>query len=731
MKKCDIIIPIYNAFDCLKPCIDSVLKYTNMQENRIILINDKSNDIRVDSLLQKYAKKENIILLENTNNIGFVSSINKGIKYSKSDVLLLNSDTEVTSNWLEKIKTCAYSKDNVATVTPLSNNATLASVPKIFRPNDLFENYSLNDMAKLVEDSSKKEYPMLPTGHGFCIYIRRSALDLVGIFDEKSFGKGYGEENDFCFRCSDVGLIHLLCDDTYIYHKESQSFKNEKDERIIKGNEILKKRYCDYEKKLEYFCNLNPLGYIGNNVIVNDSYSNPRVNILYVIHDWKDIEKNLGGTTLHAYDLIKKLRYKYNFHVLAPENDDYKLYSYWKNGETSVTFPHINNYSQFNFCNDEYRNMIQSIIDNYKINILHIHHMIGNFFDIIDVAKKNNVYSIITLHDFYCICPLINKLYNNKTYCGNSDCGNCAQCLKEVYKRNNSMIETIKLWRTTWHEFLMKFDLILTPSESAKDEILMTYNDLNIRVIEHGIDILKDKSNITIQNDKVYNIAFVGAIGIHKGSNILYNLVNYTNLKKIRIHLFGIFDRPNQKSTRKFRMHGKYNREDLKGKIVSNNIKLICLFSTWPETYSYTLTESIACGVPVLAFDIGAIAERVKKYNLGWCIPMDTSPNDIVSKINDIFHNPDEYMEKIESINKYKIKTTEEMSKEYDTLYSSQMLKVSKINLNYIEKMIKESRKNTSKNVYNNYSWVFDTLKWKIIDKIKLPKMFKKFIRKD
>lgn len=103
MKKCDVIIPIYNAYNCLKPCIDSVLKYTDMTNNRLILINDKSTDENVLPLLKKYADGKKVILLENEENLGFVGTVNKGMKYSsENDVLLLNSDTEVTENWLEK-----------------------------------------------------------------------------------------------------------------------------------------------------------------------------------------------------------------------------------------------------------------------------------------------------------------------------------------------------------------------------------------------------------------------------------------------------------------------------------------------------------------------------------------------------------------------------------------------------------------------------------------------------
>ena len=150
------------------------------------------------------------------------------MQYSKNDVLLLNSDTEVPKGWLKRIMECAYSDDTIATVTPLSNNATLASVPKIFTRNELPKNYTLKKMDELVQKCSVKDYPDIPTAHGFCMYIKREALEKVGFFDEKNFGKGYGEENDFSFRCFEFGYRNVLCDNVYVLHKESQSFLDEK-----------------------------------------------------------------------------------------------------------------------------------------------------------------------------------------------------------------------------------------------------------------------------------------------------------------------------------------------------------------------------------------------------------------------------------------------------------------------------------------------------------------------
>ena len=62
---------------------------------------------RIYPLLIKYQNEnndKNIIVLENETNLGFVKTVNKGMQYSENDVILLNSDTEVTKNWIEKIR---------------------------------------------------------------------------------------------------------------------------------------------------------------------------------------------------------------------------------------------------------------------------------------------------------------------------------------------------------------------------------------------------------------------------------------------------------------------------------------------------------------------------------------------------------------------------------------------------------------------------------------------------
>jgi hypothetical protein len=68
----------------------------------------------------------------------------------------------------------------------------------------------------------------LPTAVGFCMYIPRRALDALGLFDAERYGRGYGEENDFCMRAAKAGWRNLLAADVFIFHEGSVSFSEER-----------------------------------------------------------------------------------------------------------------------------------------------------------------------------------------------------------------------------------------------------------------------------------------------------------------------------------------------------------------------------------------------------------------------------------------------------------------------------------------------------------------------
>lgn len=727
----DIIVPIYNAYKAVDECIASIIKHTDLNKNRLILINDKSTDETILGLLNTYKEKNpelNIVVLDNEVNLGFVGTVNKGMKYSEHDVILLNSDTEVSDFWVEEMENCAYSQEDVATVTALSNNATLASVPNGLQPNQLPDSITFDEYAHIVYTRSLHRYPQIPTAHGFCMYIRRNVLDTVGYFDQEAFGKGYGEENDFSYRCMDYGYKHLLCDSVIVYHKESQSF-NEKKEQLIKENmKILKKRYPLYVKNTERWCSHLPIKDICDNVRIGIENVN-RDNVLFLIHDWSNVKTNVGGTTIHCVDLISRLRKNFNIHVLAPEDGVYKLYSYFTDSEICNTVGIFKSNVMTSFYDADYRFMLETIIDGLGITTVHVHHMIGHYFDIVDVCKEKDIHSIITLHDFYSLCPTINLLYMNKEYCMEMEHKDCVHCLKDKMNVRNNII---KNWQMHWNQFLLKFDEIIVPSNSTKEIIENVYTNIDCHVVEHGIDLKRNQA-IEKKNDEVFNVAFVGVMLPHKGSKVLEYFVKHCSSKKIKFHLFGqAHSDLLKKNHSNYVYHGRYTRSELPQLLKESKIHLVCNLSIWPETYSYTLSETIASGVPVLSYNLGAVGERIQKNAFGWVL--DTKDMEhALKKVIDISKNLNDYNEKIKNINAYIIKSTSQMCLEYKDMYKN--AKDTSISKEAIEKLCHLFAKNNElatllkEQLTDDIKLKLNSRRWRMVQDIRTPKIIR-FARK-
>lgn len=242
-KTISIIMPVYNALDDVKKCIDSI--YSKKTIDFELIVMDDCSNAETKIHLEKDSKIKDFQLYRNEVNLRFTKNVNRGIKYATGDIVtILNSDTIVTKGWLEKIINCFESNNNIGIVGALSNAASWQSVPlqkdaktNDWAVNELPNNYTVDDMGKLVEVLSKKEYPRLPSTNGFCFSIKRDVINKIGILDEKTFPTGYGEEDDFCIRTIDSGYEIALADDLYIYHSKSKSYSHELRKKFTKNNQ--------------------------------------------------------------------------------------------------------------------------------------------------------------------------------------------------------------------------------------------------------------------------------------------------------------------------------------------------------------------------------------------------------------------------------------------------------------------------------------------------------------
>jgi GT2 family glycosyltransferase len=249
----EIVVCIHNALEEVKICLDAVR--TKTHKNYLLTVVDDASTPNVGLYLSSITRANpGWRLLRNDTNIGYTRSANRGLRQARTDwVVLLNSDTVVTTGWMDGLLDCVMSDPNLKAAGPLSNAASIQSVPETrdargkFIINALPAGVSPDDLGDLVRRLSKRAFPRTPMLNGFCILLHKPTVERLGFLDESKFPFGYGEETDLCLRLINAGYKLAIADNVYVYHSRSASFGLTHRQKLInQANKNLKCMWPGY-----------------------------------------------------------------------------------------------------------------------------------------------------------------------------------------------------------------------------------------------------------------------------------------------------------------------------------------------------------------------------------------------------------------------------------------------------------------------------------------------------
>jgi len=300
--KCDVIIPVFNAPEWVKLCVQSVVAQTpNDYLNKIILIDDASNAFTGDLLNDLVRNYNNIVLVKNEKNEGFVKSINRGLSLTKAPyILLLNSDCLITKDTIPKLIAHTTGQDSVGLVSPIANHSPVVSL-------EMVPGYSFIDMNHLVERLfSRMSFPAC-TIVGSCLLVTRPCFEQTGFFD-LCWGKGYGEESDYQFRAMHKGFEARIAIDTYVYHKSEASFADDAEIDLLRRNHyqlFMEKWGAEYRILFEQYEKNNPIAFM--NETIKEYLQNNACHLQYdVVYYLTGISQTIGGVHT-VIDIINHL----------------------------------------------------------------------------------------------------------------------------------------------------------------------------------------------------------------------------------------------------------------------------------------------------------------------------------------------------------------------------------------------------------------------------------------
>ena len=255
----DIVVPVYRGEAETRACLESVLAAPSRRTFEVVVIDDASPEPAISDWLRALAGAGRITLIAHADNRGFVASVNEGMQlHPGRDVVLLNSDTEVASGWLDRLWAHFEADASIGTATPFSTNATICSYPRTLTPNPMPPGETTASLDRAFAAANAGRRVDIPTAVGFCMAIGRRVLDRVGLFDAERYGAGYGEEVDFCMRAARAGFRNVLAGDVFVRHVGEVSFGGTGAERRLKAQATVDALYPEFQRRLASFLPADP-----------------------------------------------------------------------------------------------------------------------------------------------------------------------------------------------------------------------------------------------------------------------------------------------------------------------------------------------------------------------------------------------------------------------------------------------------------------------------------------
>ncbi len=615
----DVVIPVYRGLEETRRCIHSVLADAEPPRGRIIVVDDQSPDKALAGWLDTLRDSGKIVLIRNKRNVGFVTSVNRGMEAAGDhDVILLNSDTEVPYGWLRRLMAQAYAAPRIATVSPLSNNATICGYPG----NEASPIVFAQDLAAIdavCEQANAGRWVDVPTTVGFCMYIRRAALHEVGLFDAERFTLGYGEENDFCLRASARGWEHRLAVDIFVYHKGSVSFGAKAVRLAARAMDLLQERNPDYPAVIARHVALDAVAPYRFALTAGLLRRANLPVILMVSHAMG------GGVRRHIDALVA--RYHDSARILLLEATD---------RGAALSVPALSGHPVLALPAERIEDLTL-VLRSMNVTRVHVHHLMGMDMSIRDLVHRLGVPFDVTVHDYYAICPQTNLLpWPGSLYCGEPDIAACNSC---IAARPSHGARDILTWRADNAWQFEEADRVLCPSADTLNRLGRFGLGAKAVLAPHEpVPGTPWPLRIPPKPGKKPRIAVLGVLADHKGARTVAAVAELADPKLVDIHLIGHTEDNFPKQARKrLRITGEYADADLRQLIEQIAPTVIWFPPASPETFSYTLSAAIESGLPIVATRIGAFTERLAGRPLTWLADEDASPADWLAFFQTVF----------------------------------------------------------------------------------------------
>ncbi len=263
--------------------------------------------------------------------------------------------------------------------------------------------------------------------------------------------------------------------------------------------------------------------------------------------------------------------------------------------------------------------VLVSLLRHVGLGRIHFHHVRGLPRSVLDLPAAVGVPFDCTLHDYYAICPQYHLVTEDGRYCGEPNEVGCAICLS---KRPAQWGLDIVGWRRAFDQLLRASERVIAPSHDVARRMSRYFPDLKIVVVPHP----ERPRSATVDYVRVVTL---GNLTPEKGLRVVTACATDARARNIPLsfRVLGSTTEPvPQWPEVAVSVHGQYEDSDLPMLLAAERPDVIWFPAQVPETYSYTFSVALASGVPIVAADLGAFAERLAGHPSAAVVPWAAPP---------------------------------------------------------------------------------------------------------
>lgn len=609
-----IVMPVYQAFDDLTEALDRLRRHSDLPWH-LILVEDASPDPRIRPWLADWVARVEAAgdgqasLIANPVNLGFIGAVNLGLARARqqapdSPVVLLNSDAFVPEGWLSRLVAPILADPLAASVTPMSNDAELASVPAICTRTVLEpgEADAIDAVARSLAPGGGQGAGLAeaPTGVGFCMALSPRFLARLPGFDT-AFGRGYGEEVDWCQKAVALGGRHLYLPGLFVEHRGGASFGSAAKAELLRRNGAeISRRYPQFDTEVQGFLGTDPL--VTGRLALGLAWAAARAGRarvpVHLAHSMK------GGAEM---DLVRRLKAE-----VAARGAAVVL----RVGGTFRWQVELHSAAGVTRAGTNDADLVLRLLSLLPRRRVIYGCGVGDP-DPVEIpglllALGAGQQIVVQVHDYLPVSPSYALVGEGGLWRGLPRPGTTDRA--HMQRRPDGRLVDLAEWQAEWGALIAAAARIEIFSEASGEIIAGIWPEARDRLVLRPHRMLADVPRLAPPPAGARPvIGVLGNIGPHKGAAVLADLSRrLARDGEADLVLIGNLD-PAYRLARPARIHGSYRLAEIPALAARYGITCWLMPAVWPETFSFATHEVLATGLPVYCFDLGAQGEAVRR----------------------------------------------------------------------------------------------------------------------